>query len=102
MLRVFVTASKPPPAFPLANEPGKGYQFGCQVGRDFDGHSIYLSGPEGTSGTEAAGVLLLAFEETVDDKTSEPGHREAGQAEEDEEEDFKCKYGHDAILTARR
>jgi hypothetical protein len=48
------------------------------------------------------GALLLAFEETVNDKTSEPRHREAGQAEEDKEEDFKCKYGHDAILTVSR
>ena len=47
-------------------------------------------------------LLLLAFEEPVHNKTGKPGHGQAGNAEEDKEEDFKCKYGHDAILTLRR
>jgi len=44
-------------------------------------------------------LLLLAFEEPVYNEACKPGHGQAGNAEEDKEEDFKCKYGHDAILT---
>lgn len=44
-------------------------------------------------------LLLLAFEEAVDNKAGKPRHGQAGNAEQYKEEDFKCKYGHDAILT---
>jgi hypothetical protein len=47
----------------------------------------------------ASGRLLLAIEEAVDHKAGEPCHRKAGDPQQDKEEDLKCKYGHDAILT---
>ncbi|BCW85223.1 hypothetical protein Pure05_01540 [Paenarthrobacter ureafaciens] len=96
MLRVLVPGAKAAASFPLANEPGKGNKFRGQVGRDLNRHNDYLSW---TAGRDR---LLLALEKTVNDETSEPGHGDAGNAEEDKEEDFKCENRHDAILTVSR
>jgi hypothetical protein len=96
MLRVLIPAAKATASFPLANEPGKGDKFRGQVGGDLYRHNDYLSWTAGRDG------LLLALEKAVNDETGEPGHGDAGDAEEDEEEDFKCKNRHDAILTVSR
>ncbi|BCW59767.1 hypothetical protein StoSoilB20_31140 [Arthrobacter sp. StoSoilB20] len=96
MLGILVAAAEPAAAFPLTNEPGKGDEFGRQVGRDLNRHNDYLCWRAGSEN------LLLALEKAVYDKARKPCHGNAGQAEENEEEDFKCEYRHDAILTVSR
>ncbi|GAA3400446.1 hypothetical protein GCM10011577_12870 [Pseudarthrobacter polychromogenes] len=95
MLRVLVTAAEAAAALPLTNEPGKRNEFWSQVCRNLNGHSDYLW----KSASSGKRRLLLALEEAVDHESGKPGHGEAGDAEQDKEEDFKSKYGHDAILT---
>ncbi|GGJ10843.1 hypothetical protein GCM10010052_05480 [Paenarthrobacter histidinolovorans] len=96
MFRILVAAAEPAAALPLTNEPGKRNEFGCQICGDLNRHNGYLgwaAEPEG---------LLLALEKAVDNKSRKPRHGDAGQAKENEEEDFKCEYRHDAILTVSR
>jgi hypothetical protein len=57
------------------------------------------SGNYGFWTVSASDRLLLALEEAVDHKAGEPRHGKAGDAKQNKEEDLKCKYGHDAILT---
>ncbi|BCW64033.1 hypothetical protein StoSoilB22_30060 [Arthrobacter sp. StoSoilB22] len=96
MFGVLVSAAEPAAAFPLTNEPGKRDEFRRQICGDLNRHNDYLCWAAGSEG------LLLALEKAVDDKTRKPCHGDAGQAKENEEEDFKCEYRHDAILTVSR
>jgi hypothetical protein len=93
MLGTFVTRPKPATALPLTNEPGQRDQFGSQVCGYLNRHSCYLV--KQLTGA----VLLLSFEEAVDHVASKPSHGKAGNAKQDKEENFICKYGHGAILT---
>src|SRR4029453_4106944 len=55
-----------------------------------------------TSGAALRQGLLLALEEPVHDESGEPGPGQAGNTKQNKEENLKCKYGHDAILTVSR
>ncbi|BCW19995.1 hypothetical protein NtRootA9_27030 [Arthrobacter sp. NtRootA9] len=94
MLRVLVPAAQAAAALPLTDEPRKRNKFRSQICRNLNGHGYYLEKLR-----DRKGGLLLALKEPVHHETGEPGHGNAGDAEQDKEENFKCKNGHDAILT---